>query len=1087
MAVDGRLNFDTKIDTKGFSKGVNSLSGQLSNLIGLAGKLAAALGAAFGVKQIIESAAEVKAAQSQFEQTFGEIQSQAESMITGVAKSSGILETRLKGVGTSIYAFAKTTGMDSASALNLMNDALQVTADSAAYYDRSLEDTAESLKSFLKGNFENDAALGLSCTETTRNAAANKLYSKSFTELSEAQKQMTLLQMVKDANALSGAMGQAAREADGWENVTGNLKEAWKQLLAAVGQPVLALAVPVVNNVTAALQKMTVIAQSAAKALSEVFGIDIGLDSTAAVSDNTSDLSSKADLAAQSYENMAAAAEEASKANKNSLASFDKINKLGDTSDSTAGTNTVTAPASSSGGLQGNISVKADVDTSEAEKKFAKLFKDIKKGLNSLFKPLKSAWNKDGKKVTNSLKYAFKEVFGLTKKIGKSFGEVWTNGTGEKTVGHILRTFQNINVTIGNIAKNLNQAWSEDNLGTDIIQNIADIFNTILRHNENISKKISEWSEDLDFSPALTALRDLSAALEPFTDTIGDGLETFFDEVLLPLGKWTIEDLIPTFLETLADVITGLQKAWETAAPVIKDKLWDGFLKPIAEWTADVAIGTLESLGDGIKKIGESMTEKDVEVLIDLSGAVVAICAAAKAYKNVQKLSSSLESLKSKGSTASTTLQSWIQPLSTPASEGGTTFATKFCAAVAAFFAGWEIGTAIRDAIGGDKIDEALFPIFDGIVSFFTVTIPEWWDSTTWQDFIPIYNIFGDQIDGWLHPILDSIVQFFTVDIPGWWDTLQEDTLFPIYDKAVSAWESVVTFFTESIPTFFTETVPSWFSDLWESIKEIFKDCVDWWSTLFSDAWNGVTGAFSDFKKFFSDKWIDITTAFSDAASWLGDKFSKAWENIKTAFSLSSVSSFFGDIWDSIKSAFSTVGTWFEEIFSKAWQKVKDVFSTGGKIFSGIKDGISEVFTDTVNTIIDGLNIVIAAPFDAINDAIGWIRDLEIAGWNPFEDLSEISVPQIPKLATGTVVPANYGQFLAVLGDNKREAEVVSPLSTMKQAVLEALVAYGGTGGNGQKTSLTIPITLNGRTISQIVIDDINEYIRRNGRSPIKA
>ena len=96
----------------------------------------------------------------------------------------------------------------------MMERSLTVAADSAAYYDRSLDETTESLQSFLKGNFENDAALGLSCTETTRNAAANKLFGKSYMELSEAQKQLTLLQMVEDANKLSGAMGQAARESD---------------------------------------------------------------------------------------------------------------------------------------------------------------------------------------------------------------------------------------------------------------------------------------------------------------------------------------------------------------------------------------------------------------------------------------------------------------------------------------------------------------------------------------------------------------------------------------------------------------------------------------------------------------------------------------------------------------------------------------------------------------------------------------------------------------------------------------------------------------------------------------------------------
>ncbi|HBI2170529.1 TPA: hypothetical protein KZI03_000600 [Listeria monocytogenes] len=217
-------------------------------------KIGKAVVTAFAVQQIVdfgkkcvEVAAEVKAVNSQFEQTFGDMQQAASDAIKRVSDESGILETRLKGIGTSIYAFAKTTGMDSSDALDMMEESLQVAADSAAYYDRSLEDTTENLKSFLKGNFENDAALGLSCTETTRNAAANKLYGKSFIELSESQKQLTLLQMVKDANELSGAMGQAARESDGWENVLGNLKESMKQLMATIGTPILSAAIPVVK------------------------------------------------------------------------------------------------------------------------------------------------------------------------------------------------------------------------------------------------------------------------------------------------------------------------------------------------------------------------------------------------------------------------------------------------------------------------------------------------------------------------------------------------------------------------------------------------------------------------------------------------------------------------------------------------------------------------------------------------------------------------------------------------------------------------------------------------------------------------
>lgn len=204
--------------------------------------------------EFIEAAASVKAEKSQFKQTFKGFGDQAEDAIGRVSESAGILDTRLKTVGAQIYAFAKSSGGDAAGSLELMEKALQATADSAAYYDRSLEDTAESLQSFLKGNYANDAALGLSATETTRNAAAMELFGQKFNDLTEIQKQQTLLQMVLDAQELSGAMGQAAREADGWENVQGNLNEAWRQFQAQVGDPFLENLIPIIKDATEGLQ-----------------------------------------------------------------------------------------------------------------------------------------------------------------------------------------------------------------------------------------------------------------------------------------------------------------------------------------------------------------------------------------------------------------------------------------------------------------------------------------------------------------------------------------------------------------------------------------------------------------------------------------------------------------------------------------------------------------------------------------------------------------------------------------------------------------------------------------------------------------
>lgn len=207
--------------------------------------------------EFIESAASVKAQTAQFAQTFSGVGEEASAAIERVANASGILSTRLQSTGTQIYAFAKSAGGDTEQSLDLMERALTVAADSAAYYDRSLEETAESLQSFLKGNYANDAALGLSATETTRNAAAMELFGQKFKDLTEIQKQEALLKMVEDSMALSGAMGQAQREADGWENVQGNLTEAWKQFQAAAGEPVLDNLVPLLQEATNSLQGLT--------------------------------------------------------------------------------------------------------------------------------------------------------------------------------------------------------------------------------------------------------------------------------------------------------------------------------------------------------------------------------------------------------------------------------------------------------------------------------------------------------------------------------------------------------------------------------------------------------------------------------------------------------------------------------------------------------------------------------------------------------------------------------------------------------------------------------------------------------------
>lgn len=374
-------------------------------------RIGAALLAAFSIQKIkefgqsaIEQSAKVIAQESALTQTFREYEGVAKSAMQEVGKESGILETRLQSTGTQIFAFAKASGMDSVNALKMMKESLQVTADSAAYYDRSLEDTAESLRSFLKGNYANDAALGVSATETTRNAAANRLYGQSFMELSEAQKQLVLLDMVKQANAASGAMGQAARESEGWENVVGNLKEAWNQLLAAIGRPILQGAIVVIKRLTEWITTLAQWAKAASQALGELFGWST--DTTEQTASNTAQT---ANSIAESVDNQNALTQAVAKTNaevKRGVANFDKLNIISrsETSSSNGGSNVNSAKTVGNNNALPIGSI--DLDTGNADNKIS----ELKKKLQTVFAPVVAAFNKYIKPIYDKVKKKIDEL-----------------------------------------------------------------------------------------------------------------------------------------------------------------------------------------------------------------------------------------------------------------------------------------------------------------------------------------------------------------------------------------------------------------------------------------------------------------------------------------------------------------------------------------------------------------------------------------------------------------------------------------------------------------------------------------------------
>lgn len=232
-------------------------------------KIGTAVAAAFAVdkiidfgKNMVETTAKVQALDSQFEQTFKGNQAEALELITNQAKEQGINVDRLKGTWSSFYGTFRGNGADANESLELTNKYMQLAADGAAYYDLSLEDVSSRLKSLVMGNFEAGDAIGVNINATKMDTKAKEEYGKAWKDLNDTEKEFLLIDTVGKIYENSGAMGQGAREANNWSNVTENLKSTWERFLSVLGSPVLSIATNVVQTLGQIIEQLTAKVQS---------------------------------------------------------------------------------------------------------------------------------------------------------------------------------------------------------------------------------------------------------------------------------------------------------------------------------------------------------------------------------------------------------------------------------------------------------------------------------------------------------------------------------------------------------------------------------------------------------------------------------------------------------------------------------------------------------------------------------------------------------------------------------------------------------------------------------------------------------
>ena len=124
-------------------------------------------------------------------------------------------------------------------------------------------------------------------------------------------------------------------------------------------------------------------------------------------------------------------------------------------------------------------------------------------------------------------------------------------------------------------------------------------------------RKLLEPLKEINFNPLDDSLARLRESLKPFGQKIGEGLEWFYLNVLVPLSKWYIENVLPRFLEIFAGALDVLRLAIDKIKPLALF-LFEAVLKPLAEWQGKNFIDNL-NIANGVLMVFAGILEGDVK------------------------------------------------------------------------------------------------------------------------------------------------------------------------------------------------------------------------------------------------------------------------------------------------------------------------------------------------------------------------------------------------------------------------------------------------------------------------------------------
>jgi len=270
--------------------------------------------------------------------------------------------------------------------------------------------------------------------------------------------------------------------------------------------------------------------------------------------------------------------------------------------------------------------------------------------------------------------------------------------------------------------------------------------------------------------------------------------------------------------------------------------------------------------------------------------------------------------------------------------------------------------------------------------------------------------------------------------------------------------------------------------DLKQKLGKIKDLILEWWNDpigKFSETWFGKfivdlwTNAVSTYQRIFENTRETFTRikdniilAFNGVKEFLLGVFTgdwlRAWEGLKSigiglfgAFyefirgTLTNILIFlqgwgvvlhmiFGAALENIKILWSFAVEWFR---ANVTEPIKNAFYTSLDLiksrFESVFNGIKLFVRGVANSVIDIMNAMIRAVVGGINAIIKGANAVAVLiPGSP--QIALVNAPQIPRLATGAVIPPN-AEFAAILGDQRSGRNIEAPENLIRQIVSEEI------------------------------------------------